>query len=243
VLALLFSVKPGLSPTQTESLLESTAVDLGTSGRDDLYGYGRVDAGAAVVAALGNTPTPADTIAPTAPSNLTVTPTDMKVTLSWTGSTDNVGVTQYLIYRDGIQTGTSTTASYTDTAVNSQTTYTYAVKATDAAGNVSTSSNVVTTTTLVTPLAITSITAKVTGATTTSVTWTTSSPVASSVLEYGTSPTSLGLSATVSDTTTTHTANLSGLAKKTRYYYRVTVTGLKGEIVTSSIQNFTTRPK
>ncbi len=244
VLALLFSVKPGLSPSQAESILESTVVDLGALGKDDLYGYGRVNAAAAVAAALGaSTPTP-DTTAPTTPTNLTATPADTSITLNWTASTDNVGVTQYLIYRDGVQIGTSTRTDYTDTVITPQTMYTYAVKAADAAGNNSPLSNTISATALTTPFAITSIVAKVTSATTATVTWTTNAVTASSGLEYGTSPTNLGLSATVSgNQTTTHTANLSGLSKKTRYYYRVTVTSPTGAIATSSVLNFTTRPK
>ena len=51
VVALMMSANPALSAPQVEQLLFSTAVDLGTAGKDIYYGYGRVDAFAAVNAA------------------------------------------------------------------------------------------------------------------------------------------------------------------------------------------------
>jgi serine protease len=51
VAALMLAVAPTLTPTQIETLLKNTAVDLGAPGRDDLYGYGLVDAYEAVYAA------------------------------------------------------------------------------------------------------------------------------------------------------------------------------------------------
>jgi len=51
ILALILSVAPYLSGRDAVSILEQTAVDLGSSGKDDLYGSGRVDAERAVLAA------------------------------------------------------------------------------------------------------------------------------------------------------------------------------------------------
>ena len=77
-----------------------------------------------------------DTQAPTAPTNLKATAvSSSQINLTWTASTDNVGVTGYKIFRGGIQTGTSTANSYTDTGLSASTTYTYTVSAFDAAGN------------------------------------------------------------------------------------------------------------
>jgi len=42
--ALIWSVNPGLSNTQVESIIKQTADDLGTAGRDDYYGFGRINA-------------------------------------------------------------------------------------------------------------------------------------------------------------------------------------------------------
>jgi Domain of unknown function (DUF4082)/Domain of unknown function (DUF1929)/Bacterial Ig domain/Fibronectin type III domain len=102
------------------------------------------------VASWVNLPAPyaEDGIPPSAPSGLTATATgDSSANLSWTASTDNVGVTGYKIFRNGKQIGTSTTTSYTDTGLASNTQYTYTVAAYDAAGNVSTPSNSATVTT------------------------------------------------------------------------------------------------
>ncbi|AIQ51870.1 carbohydrate binding domain-containing protein [Paenibacillus sp. FSL R7-0331] len=79
-----------------------------------------------------------DTSAPTAPANVTATVQNASSALvSWTASTDNVGVTGYEIYRNGVKVGTSATTSYTDSGLAGQTSYTYTVKAFDAAGNLS----------------------------------------------------------------------------------------------------------
>ena len=86
-----------------------------------------------------------DNRAPTAPTNLnSPSKTRTSITLSWTVSTDNVGVAQYLIYRGGVQVGTSTTTAFTNTGLTGNTSYTYYVEARDAAGNVSVHSNKIT---------------------------------------------------------------------------------------------------
>ena len=64
VAALMLAVNPSLSATDLRWILESTARDLGSPGRDDEYGHGLVDAAAAVGEALrlagdpGSTPRP-----------------------------------------------------------------------------------------------------------------------------------------------------------------------------------------
>jgi chitodextrinase len=79
-----------------------------------------------------------DSTAPSVPANLAVTgTTSSSVSLSWSPSTDNVGVTGYRVYRDGSQVGTATGTSFTDTGLSAATRHTYAVAAYDAAGNVS----------------------------------------------------------------------------------------------------------
>src|SRR3990167_1903931 len=79
-----------------------------------------------------------DTQTPTVPTNLSATAiSSSQINLSWTASTDNVGVTGYRIYRGGTQVGTSATNSYFDTGLSPSTSYSYTVSAYDAAGNVS----------------------------------------------------------------------------------------------------------
>lgn len=89
-----------------------------------------------------------DTTPPSAPAGLSAAGTTATSTqLTWTGSTDNVGVTGYVIYRNGVQIGTSTTTSFTDTGLAASTSYSYTVRARDAAGNLSAPSAAVSVTT------------------------------------------------------------------------------------------------
>ena len=93
-----------------------------------------------------------DTTAPTAPTGLTATsPSPTQVNLSWTAATDNVGVTGYQIFRNGIGPAIATVSSgttYSDSNLTPATTYSYTVKAVDAATNVSPASNAASVTTL-----------------------------------------------------------------------------------------------
>ncbi|MEV4414674.1 RICIN domain-containing protein [Catellatospora sp. NPDC049609] len=89
-----------------------------------------------------------DGTAPTAPANLSASGTTASSTsLSWSASTDNVGVTGYLVFRNGVQVGTTTTIGYTDTGLAASTSYSYTVRARDAAGNQSPASAALTVTT------------------------------------------------------------------------------------------------
>lgn len=73
---------------------------------------------------------------PTAPFRLQIEEqTDNSITLSWTGSSDNVGVVGYEVYRDNIFITTVKETLYTDTTIQTGTTYIYYVRAIDAAGN------------------------------------------------------------------------------------------------------------
>ncbi|MEW5676725.1 GEVED domain-containing protein, partial [Flavobacterium enshiense] len=91
----------------------------------------------------------ADTTAPTAPTSLTASGTTQTSTnLSWTAATDNVGVTGYDVYRGTTLLGTVTSTTYNVTGLTAATAYTFSVRAKDAAGNVSASSNTVNVTTL-----------------------------------------------------------------------------------------------
>lgn len=89
-----------------------------------------------------------DRIMPSAPTNLqagSVSATD--ITLTWTRSTDNIGVTGYNIYRDNIFIGKVASNTYISTGLQPAKTYMFYVKAVDAAGNLSPSSNVLSVTT------------------------------------------------------------------------------------------------
>ena len=83
-----------------------------------------------------------DTTPPSAPTNLSATAVSSSaINLSWTASTDNVGVTGYKIYRGGVQIGTTITNNYNDNGLSASTAYTYTVSAYDAAGNNSSQSS------------------------------------------------------------------------------------------------------
>jgi endo-1,4-beta-D-glucanase Y len=89
-----------------------------------------------------------DTTPPTAPGNLVSTGvTSSTASLSWTASTDNVGVTGYDVYNGSTLAKSVTTTSATVTGLAASTSYTFTVKARDAAGNTSDPSNAVTVTT------------------------------------------------------------------------------------------------
>jgi hypothetical protein len=93
---------------------------------------------------------PVDSSPPTAPSNLLATTAGSGgINLSWTASTDNVGVTNYLVERcQGAgcttlaQVATSPATTYTDAGLLPGTSYSYRTRATDAAGNLSGYSNI-----------------------------------------------------------------------------------------------------
>ncbi|MFE5258602.1 cellulase family glycosylhydrolase [Streptomyces coelicoflavus] len=59
------------------------------------------------------------------------------ITLAWTASTDNAAVTGYEVYRGATKVGTAATPTFTDTGLTPGTTYSYTVRARDAAGNLS----------------------------------------------------------------------------------------------------------
>ena len=82
--------------------------------------------------------TNSDTTAPSVPANLNGTATSMtEINLTWTASTDNVGVTGYRIFRNGTQIGVSAGTTYADRGLTRSTAYSYTVLAYDAAGNAS----------------------------------------------------------------------------------------------------------
>ena len=103
----------------------------------DLVGNLSAASNSVTIAAVVN-----DTSPPTAPANLTSSNvTQTSLTLSWSDSTDNVGVVSYEVFRSGISIGTSTMTSFDDTGLSATTNYSYTVKAKDAAGNTSPASS------------------------------------------------------------------------------------------------------
>ena len=106
--------------------------------------------------------TTTDTTPPTAPGNVLATaPSISQINLAWTASSDNVGVSQYLIERcqgagctNFAQIATSAAAGYGNTGLSASTAYSYRIRAADAAGNMSAYSNVAGATTLSTNITV-----------------------------------------------------------------------------------------
>lgn len=145
VIALMMSANPTLSSSTIESMLYSTAVDLGAPGRDPYFGYGRVDAAAAVQAAAGST-IAADT---TPPTTSIAAPLSMSSVSGLVGvdvvAADNVGVVKVELLVNNRVVATDTAAPYgfswdSTTAANGS--QSIVARAYDAAGNVGTSTAV-----------------------------------------------------------------------------------------------------
>jgi|GEM_PF-481990 len=90
----------------------------------------------------------ADTQAPTAPGTLTVIPGTANTYLQWGKSTDNVAVSGYYIYINGVQTYTTNNLYYTVTGLTKGQSYYFTIKAFDPSGNISNPSNQVSATIL-----------------------------------------------------------------------------------------------
>ncbi len=190
------------------------------------------------------TPAAPDTTPPSVPSNFSATPASTtQINLLWTASTDNVGVTGYLLERclgSGCiafsQIASPTVTSYSDTGLTASTSYSYRVRAKDAAGNLSAYSSVVS---LVTPAvpdttpptAPSSLSATPTSSTQVNLSWTSSTDnvaVTGYHLErcVGSGCTSFSQIATPSGTTYGDT----GLTASTSYGYRVRATDAAGNL-------------
>lgn len=89
-----------------------------------------------------------DTVAPTAPTLSASGTTSTSTNLSWSGATDAVGVTGYDVYQGASLIGSTASTTYTVNSLSPSTTYSFTVRAKDAAGNISTASNTATVTTL-----------------------------------------------------------------------------------------------
>jgi len=161
--------------------------------------------------------TTTDSTAPSVPTELASSNiTSLSFTLSWTASTDNVGVEGYEVFGDGTSLGTSATNSMSVTGLSASTTYTMTVRARDAAFNWSAQStglNVTTSSSSDTqsPSVPTDLVSSIVNATSFTLSWTVSTDnVGVTAYEVFKNGTSIG----TSDTTS---MSLTGLSANTTY--------------------------
>lgn len=175
-----------------------------------------------------------DTTAPTAPTLSASGTTETSTNLSWSGATDNIAVTGYDVYKDGVLLGSTSATTYSVSGLTNSTTYAFIVRAKDAAGNVSANSNTVNVTTL-TP------------------TPDTTAPTAPTLSASGTTQTSTNLSwsgatdnvavtgydvyrngSLLGSTTTTTTYAVTGLSASTAYTFFVRAKDAAGNVSANS---------
>jgi chitodextrinase len=119
--------------TTTSLTYSNTSV---VQGKTYTYSVAAYDAaGNQSAQSAGQVMTFPDTTPPSVPTGLKLALAAKSIKLTWTASTDNVGVTGYAIYRNGTKIATTTSLTYSDTSVVQGMTYIYSVAAYDAAGN------------------------------------------------------------------------------------------------------------
>ena len=177
-------------------------------------------------------PVVADTTAPST-STLTASGTTTSSTnLSWTAATDNVSVTGYDVYQNGVFKTSTTTTTLAVNGLTASTTYNFYVKAKDAAGNIPVASNTVNVITL-TPADIT--------APTTSTLATSGTTTSSTNLSWTPATDNLGVTGydvyqngTLKTTTTATTLSVTGLTSATTYNFYVKAKDATGNVSASS---------
>ncbi len=172
-----------------------------------------------------------DTTAPTTPT-LTASGTTFTATnLSWTASTDNVAVTGYDVFKDGVFLASTAATTYVAGSLLASTTYSFYVQAKDAAGNVSAASNTASVTTLTpdtTAPSAPTLTASGTTQTTTNLSWTGATDNVS-VTGYDVYQGGIFKAAT---TTTTYL--VTGLSASTAYTFTVRAKDAAGNVSANS---------
>jgi len=171
-----------------------------------------------------------DVVPPSAVTTLAASGTTVNRTqLSWSASTDNIGVTGYRVFQNGTEVGITTGTTYTANGLTQSTSYAFTVRAIDAAGNVSAAGNTVNITTTIgadsePPSPVTTLAASGTTATGTQLSWSASTDnigvtgyrVFQNSAEVGTR------------TGTTYTA--SGLTQSTSYAFTVRAIDAAGNV-------------
>jgi hypothetical protein len=143
--ALVLSVNPSLNGSQVQNILKQSADDLGPSGWDVSYGWGRVNVGRAVSLASGSSTSPSADVTPpvvgfVSPGNGASITGNVSISVS---ATDNTAVSSVTLTVDGVAAATDTVSPYTftwNTNASLNGSHTLAATALDGAGNSNTSS-------------------------------------------------------------------------------------------------------
>ncbi len=176
-----------------------------------------------------------DVTPPSVPTGLAASNvTQSTATLTWTASTDNVGVAGYDVYRNTVKINTTvvTTTTYNVTGLSAATAYAFYVVARDAAGNISGSSNTANITTPDTqaPTAPTNLAASAITATTLTLNWTAATDNVA-VTSYDVYQNSVKIN---TDPVTTLTYNVTGLTQGTTYSFFVKASDAAGNVSANS---------
>jgi Zn-dependent metalloprotease/chitodextrinase len=200
----------------------------------DLYGAGSNEViqvtNAFAAIGVGSDYIGTDTDAPSAPTNLVASNISAtSLTLNWTASTDNIGVTGYDVYQNGSKLGTVTTATANITGLTASTTYQFYVRAKDAVGNISAASSTLSATTSSStdtqaPTAPTNLAASGIAATSLTLNWAASSD------NVGVTGYNVYLNGALIGTVTTTTANITGLTANTAYQFYVNAQDAAGNV-------------
>ncbi|MGL2962453.1 reprolysin-like metallopeptidase [Flavobacterium sp. RSB2_4_14] len=174
-----------------------------------------------------------DTIAPTAPTLTASGTTQTSTNLSWSGATDNVAVTAYDVYRGTTLLGTTASTNFAVTGLVASTTYSFTVRAKDAAGNVSLDSNIVSVTTLTPVLDTTAPTAPTLSASGTTTT-TTNLSWSGATDNVGVTGYDVFRGTTLIGSTATTTFAVTGLTAATAYTFYVTAKDAAGNVSLNS---------
>lgn len=174
-----------------------------------------------------------DTTPPTTPANLAApAKTSMSVTLTWTASTDNVAVTGYTVSSGATVVATVTDTQATVTSLTPNTTYSFTVRARDAAGNVSASTAALNVTTSLpdttAPTAPTGLTASSVTSNSASLAWTASTD------NVGVTGYDVYNGTTLTTNVTTTSATVTALAPSTSYSFTVRARDASGNVSAAS---------
>ena len=175
---------------------------------------------------------PSDTTAPTTSILSASGTTTSSTSLSWTAATDNIAVTGYNVYQNGVLKTTVTTTSLAVSDLSASTAYSFYVKAKDAAGNLSVASNTlnVTTPAIADTTAPTTSILSASGTTTssTSLSWTAATD------NVGVAGYKVYQNGFLKTTVITTSIAVAGLNASTAYSFYIVATDLTGNLSFSS---------